>query len=66
MKDNKLTSIDSNPHPMDILIAQAKEQLPFMEEHLKLLATMTRAKYQALRAEGFSKDVALELCKTLT
>lgn len=47
------------------LIKTVHEQLPDAIEHLRLIAKMTKAKYDALLKEGFSEEEALELSKTL-
>jgi hypothetical protein len=46
-----------------------KDLLDILPERIKLLAIiakMHKAKYDALIDEGFSKDQALELCKSVT
>lgn len=52
-----------------VAIAQAvkelKENMPAMLEHIILTARLTKAKYDALIKEGFTKEQAIELCKTL-
>lgn len=40
-----------------------RRNLPFLKEYQQLQAQVTMAKYKALRAEGFTNQEALELCK---
>lgn len=40
-----------------------RRTLPLLTEYHQLDAKIKRAKYDALLAEGFSPDQALELCK---
>jgi len=42
-----------------------KEAFPYMMEHTILSAKLYRAKYLALKEEGFTSEEALELCKNL-
>lgn len=46
-------------------IRKMKEDLPLMKEYLQLAAELTKAKYEALKAQGFTPAEALELSKTL-
>ena len=38
---------------------------PEYAEHIRVIAKMTRVKYDELIKQGFNKDQALELCKNL-
>ena len=38
---------------------------PEYAEHIRVIARMTRVKYDELIKQGFNKDQALELCKNL-
>ena len=46
-------------------IADMKSKMPLLIENIFLIAQLTRAKYNALLNEGFTKEQALELCKKL-
>ena len=46
-------------------IEQMRKSMPGMMEGNKMLAKVLRSKYDALLGEGFTKQEALELCKTL-
>lgn len=46
-------------------LRELREALPEYIKSLTLIAQMTRAKYKALIAEGFTPEEALELSKTL-
>lgn len=45
------------------LVRDLREQMPMQVELNQLMAKVTRAKYLALVAEGFTADEALLLCK---
>lgn len=45
------------------LLKQLKENMPAQLEFQQLTAKLTRAKYLALVAEGFTESQALDLCK---
>ncbi len=47
------------------IIENLKLGLPYQIEYMKILATLTRAKYLALVEEGFTINQALELSKQL-
>jgi len=42
-----------------------RRQLPHLMEHVKVIAELRKASYDALIAEGFDKAQALELCKSM-
>ena len=44
-------------------IKQARENMPAYIDMVKMQAQMTRIRYLALVAEGFSEVQAIELCK---
>jgi len=46
-------------------LREFKAGLPWMTEHVALVAQLTRAKFLALREQGFTEAQAIELCKTL-
>jgi hypothetical protein len=46
-----------------VLIEQMRRDLPFLLESQVLSAQVTRAKYEALVAAGFTEQQALQLCK---
>lgn len=41
------------------------ENLPTLIEHMKIMSKLHKAKFDALKAEGFSDAEALELCKVV-
>jgi len=47
------------------MVRKMREELPIWREYLTIQAQMTKAKFDALKAEGFSDQQALELSKTL-
>jgi hypothetical protein len=44
-------------------IRRLREEMPMQLELQQLLARITKAKYDALVAEGFTPDQALTICK---
>jgi hypothetical protein len=40
-------------------------EIPNMIEHIQIMAQLTKVKYDALIAEGFTETQALELCKII-
>ncbi|MGH8418015.1 MAG: hypothetical protein ACRER8_12145 [Pseudomonas sp.] len=62
MKDN-LTLLTGPIDKQRAALESAKRDLDTNIEFMKLLAQLTRAKYTALVAQGFTEDQALALCK---
>lgn len=46
-------------------IRKFRENIPIIIEHQLLMAQLHKAKFDALKAEGFDDAQALELCKVL-
>ena len=65
MGNDKIYSIDggNKPNITKDQLKEMRERLPFMVEYLQIIAEMTRAKYEALIAQGFTKDEALKYIK---
>jgi len=55
----------NKPNVMKEAIRNMTENLPMLIEHATLMAKLHRAKFLALKAEGFSDQEALELCKVV-
>ena len=66
-KDNLhvLTGGNNPPIITKKALDQMKIDLPGMLEYIIIMAEMTKAKYDAMIDQGFTKEEALELCKTL-
>lgn len=47
-------------------LADMREQMPVLLEYVVLTAQLTKAKYNALRMEGFTEKQAIELCRSDT
>jgi hypothetical protein len=58
MKNERLTT-----HEMEVALAEHLERMPIQIKFAASMAKITRAKYLALRLEGFSDEQALELSK---
>jgi hypothetical protein len=65
MADLKQFPGGNEPNATKEAIRNMKEQLPAMSEYYKIVAKMTRLKFDALLVEGFSPEEALKLCKRL-
>ena len=67
MRDEKLTLLHGgntkNQH-RDAIRA-IRESMPDLIEHMQLMAQLHKAKFDALKAQGFTDDQALELCKSV-
>jgi hypothetical protein len=46
-------------------VRHLRENLPALMDHVALMATLHRAKFNALKAEGFTDEQALELCRSV-
>ena len=66
-KDPKLVPIDGggSPNVSKEAIEQLKKTLPDLVEYVLLMAKLSKVKYDALIKEGFSKQEAIELSKTV-
>jgi len=51
------------PHETRKALDEMRKNLPMLLEMQVLLAEMERAKYLALRLQGFSESQALKLCR---
>jgi len=60
-----ITSIDCKPDPVLVAVAKMRAEMPAMLENMKMMAELTKAKYDALKANGFTDEQALELSKTI-
>ena len=62
-----VTALDggNKPNIMKEAIRNMTENLPMLIEHAALMAKLHRAKFLALKAEGFSDQESLELCKVV-
>lgn len=60
-----LTKIDGGGKPDEIrdAIRNMREHLPEFIERVQLIAKVQRAKFVALKQEGFTDEQALQLCK---
>lgn len=47
-------------------LADMREQMPALLEYVVMTAQLTRARYNALRKEGFTEKQAIELCRSET
>ena len=67
MSDKKLTVLPGGAMKNNALeaIRQFSESLPILIEHSQLMAKLHKAKFDALKAEGFNDAQALELCKVV-
>ena len=67
MSDPKITSIEGSnkPNPTADAIRQMKANLPELLMHMTTLAVLQKAKFDALRKEGFNDAQALELSKNI-
>ena len=70
-KPVKLITVTAEKIQQDKLIELKKnlqdlhENMFILKEHMRLIAELTRAKYEALLKEGFSEKQALKLSKHL-
>lgn len=55
----------NKPNVMKEAIRNMTENLPMLIEHATLMAKLHRAKFLALKSEGFSDTGSLELCKVV-
>ena len=64
--ENRLNKLLDNIVPSDdgLKVGSSWDNLE-MERHMKMIARLTKVKYDALVREGFSKAEALELSKNL-
>ena len=64
---SKLTSIDGKGQPCfnKEAFRQFKKEFDMQLEFITMMTELTRAKYKALRKQGFSAAEALELSKVL-
>jgi hypothetical protein len=46
-------------------VRNLRANLPVLVEHVALMAALHRAKFNALKAEGFTDEQALELCRSV-
>ena len=67
MRDKKLTVFPGGATKNQSLeaIRQFRECLPILIEHTQLMAKLHKAKFDALKTEGFDDAQALELCKVV-
>lgn len=63
--DNKLTMLPGGGKPNELkeAIKQLRSTMPELIEHMKLMAELTKAKYDALIEQGFLPEQAIELSK---
>lgn len=47
-----------------LALAELRDSLPIQIEYVVMTAQLTRAKFNALRKEGFTEAQAIELCRT--
>ena len=52
-----------DPKALREALSDLIEQGEILEEHLREIAKLTRARYEALVESGFTAEQALELCK---
>ena len=66
MKDN-ITVIDGGKTPN--LTAEAlremRANMPLLLEHMAMMAELQRAKFDALKKQGFTDTQALDLCRSI-
>jgi len=68
MKDKTVNDMIDNNEKMKEMkqtVDNMRANLPLFISHMALSATLHRAKYLALKEEGFNDQEALELCKKL-
>lgn len=46
-------------------VRRLRAELPVLMEHMAMMAELQKAKFDALKRNGFSDDHALELCKSV-
>lgn len=63
--DKKLTMLTGGGKPNELkeAIKQLRSTMPELIEHMKLIAELSRAKYDALIEQEFTPEQALELSK---
>lgn len=67
MKDRNFIPFPGNGQSNKLAEAsrQFKQDIPFMIEHVAMMAKLHREKYNSLIREGFTEAQALELCKVI-
>ncbi len=63
--DRNLTMLPGGgkPNEMKEAIKQLRSAMPDLIEHMKLMAELTKAKYDTLIEQGFTPEQAIELSK---
>lgn len=65
MSNDKITVLHggATKNELKAAIRTMRDNLPDMIEHMNLMAQLHKAKFDALKEQGFSDEQALELCK---
>ena len=51
------------PNMTKDMVRKLRSELPVMIEYMAVMAELQRAKFDALKSQGFTDEQALELCK---
>lgn len=67
MSDKKLTVLHggNTKNPSKEATRLIRESMPDMIEYVSLMAQLHKAKFDALKTQGFTDEHALELCKSV-
>ncbi len=66
MSDIHIINGKAKPNITKEALRKLQEEFPLFVEHMKMMAKLQRAKFEALKENGFTESQALELCKNIS